>query len=230
MTHSFCRSAPFRLALAAGVCAIAVGASAQGVYRIVGPDGKVSFSDRPPADAKSVSAAGTASGSTSGGQALPYALQQVVNKFPVTLYTASGCSPCDQARTLLTQRGVPFTEKTVNTNEDIAAFNRQTQENSLPLGMVGAQPVKGFSEREWNSYLDAAGYPKQSALPPSYRQPAGSPLVPLKTAADAPSTANTPATSSATGGASSNADARKRPPTPARPPANDPSNPAGIRF
>ncbi len=226
MPHSFCRSALFRLALAAGACGIAAGVCAQGVYRIVGPDGKVSFSDRPPADAKSVSAAGTSSGAASGGQALPYALQQVVNKFPVTLYTASGCSPCDQARALLTRRGVPFTEKTVNTNEDIAAFSKQTQENSLPLGMVGAQPVKGYSEREWNSYLDAAGYPQQSALPPSYRQPAGSPLVPLKTASDAPPTATTPTTPSAT----SNTDARKRPPAPARPPGTDPNNPAGIRF
>ena len=199
------------------------GAQAQGVYRIVGPDGKVTFSDRPPADAPAPPAqqpgraAQTASGGNGANAALPYELRQVAGRFPVTLYTGSDCAPCNSARNLLTSRGVPFTERTVNTNEDIAALQGLSGSTSLPFGTIGGQQLSGYAEGEWIQYLDAAGYPKQSQLPRNYRQPEPAPLVAVKPAAPA---AAAPAPSPAA-------------PPPPPPPANDgptPSNPAGIRF
>jgi glutaredoxin len=198
-------------------------ASAQAVYRIVGPDGKVTYSDRPPQDAKSTATpakqgkAGDSSNSNNanGGGTLPFALQQVVNKYPATLYTTKECDPCGLGRVLLTQRGIPFTEKTVNTREDQAAFKRISTDQSLPLLVLGGQQIKGYSEADWHSYLDAANYPKQSALPRGYQQAAAQPLVPLKTAADTPSTASDSPSNTTT-----------RPTAP--PPSS--SNPAGIKF
>ncbi|MBY0465611.1 MAG: glutaredoxin family protein [Burkholderiales bacterium] len=228
-----CLPALFRLVPAlAGLSLAAVMAAsvhAQPVYRIVGPDGKVTFSDKPPPDAKP--AAGTANaGSTSNAgsrAALPYELQQLAGKYPVTLYSANGCGPCDAGRALLTHRGVPFTEKTVNTNEDLAAFARISKENALPLLMIGGQAVKGYSDGEWSSYLDAAGYPKQSVLPASYKPAAAEPLSPLKTAAQAPTP--TEAGPAATTGSETRPSTQTRPRPPAPPPPH-PHNPAGIRF
>ena len=196
---------------------LSTAALAQQVYRIVGPDGKVTFSDRAPA----ANAEGTAVGAGprsggSGAEALPYALRQVATRFPVTLYTSSDCVPCNSARNLLINRGIPFTERTVSTNEDIDALKRMSGESSLPFGTIGAQQLRGFSDTEWTQYLDAAGYPKQSQLPRNYRQPAPTPLVAVKEAAPAPAASapdQTPAT---------------RRPAPAPRPA--PSNPAGIIF
>lgn len=195
---------------------------AQGVYRIVGPDGKVTFSDRPPADATAQPArsANEAPADTNG--ALPYQLRQIANRFPVTLYTGSDCQPCTSARNLLTSRGVPFTERTVSSNEDIAALQRLSGGSGLPFGTIGGQQLAGYSEGEWVQYLDAAGYPKQSALPRNYRQPAPTPLVAVKAAAEPAAAASSPS-------------AAPKPPSRVRPPApvNDgpsPSNPAGIRF
>ena len=184
---------------------------AQGVYRIVGPDGKVTFSDRPPADANAnAQPARTANEAPAiANGALPYELRQVANRFPVTLYTGNDCPPCTSARNLLTSRGVPFTERTVSSNEDIAAFQRLSGGTGLPFGTEG----------EWIQYLDAAGYPKHSALPRNYRQPAPTPLVAVK-AAEPAAAASAPAPA---------APSRARPPAP----VNDgpsPSNPAGIRF
>ena len=207
---------------------MAVSAHAQGVYRIVGPDGKVTFSDKPPPDAKPPAgpAAAGGAGTTASRPALPYELQQLAGKYPVTLYSANGCGPCDSGRALLTKRGIPFTEKTVNTNEDLTAFARISKENAIPLLMIGGQAVKGYSDSEWSSYLDAAGYPKQSVLPASYRPAAAEPLSPLKTAAEAP--ARTDAAAPANSGHQQPpAETRRRPP-PA--PAVNPNNPAGIRF
>lgn len=200
-------------------CVLSPALQAQGVYRIVGPDGKVSFSDQPPPDAKNatrVAGSGGATGETRPN--LPFELQQLVAKYPVTLYSAPNCAPCNSGRSVLVARGIPFTEKTVETNDDLTAFARINPDNALPLLMVGSQPVKGFSGTEWGRYLDAAGYPKTSALPPGYRQPAPQPLVPVKVAPVSP------------------ADAGATPPAapPARkpPPATtaNPNNPAGIKF
>lgn len=206
-------------------------AHAQPVYRIVGPDGKVTFSDKPPPDAKPAAGTthtGSSSNAANAGSkpALPYELQQLSGKYPVTLYSASGCGPCDAGRVMLTQRGVPFTEKTVNTNEDLAAFARISKENALPLLMIGGQAVKGYSDGEWTSYLDAAGYPKQSQLPASYRPAAPEPLSPLKTAAEAPSRPDA-ATPVSPGEPQPATPQRKRPVPPS---TVNPNNPAGIRF
>jgi len=92
---------------------------------------------------------------------------------------------------------------------------------------IGGQSIKGYSDGEWTSYLDAAGYPKQSALPPSYRPAAAEPLSPLKTAAQAPAPAGTD-TANPTGADTKPAPTQR--PRPPLPPASNTSNPAGIRF
>jgi glutaredoxin len=222
---------PWRMRRAAGLAlGVVVGlllglacgskANAQTVYRIVGPDGKVSFSDQPPADAKHVKPVGGAAGAEAATtrSALPFELQQVVGKYPVTLYSSNGCSPCDSGRNLLKARGIPYTEKSVITPEDVVAFGRISKESALPLLTIGGQQVRGYSETEWTQYLDAAGYPRQSILPASYRQGAATPLVPLKTAAESPALVNP---------ADATAPAPQRRPVPVKPAD---TNPAGIRF
>ncbi|WP_298214664.1 glutaredoxin family protein [Acidovorax sp.] len=195
-------------------------AQAQGVYRIVGPDGKVTFSDRPPADAKEPAQAARTTGTAPAapGAALPFELRQTASRYPVTIYTGNDCAPCVSLRNVLTSRGVPFTERTVSTNEDIAALQRLGGSSSLPFGTIGGQQLVGFSDAEWTQYLNAAGYPKQSQLPSNYRPPAATPLVAVK-----PVEAAKPEAPKAA------APARPQPPAP----INDgptPSNPAGIRF
>ena len=213
------------LALAAAVCALVCStlAQAQPVYRTVGPDGKVTFSDRAPSEKATPALAGSAGAApvaaTAAGGDLPYALRQTVSRFPVTLYTSADCAPCDSARSQLKSRGVPFTERTVNTNQDIDVLKSLSGNASLPFGTIGGQHLNGFLDTEWTQYLDAAGYPKKSQLPSNYRQPAATPLVAIKPLQAAPTAPAAP---------------REAPPRPERPErtdsGTDPSNPAGIRF
>ena len=194
---------------------------AQQVFRIVGPDGKVTFSDKPPAETGAKVTTGTgasAGGGGTGGTALPFELRQIAQKYPVTLYTGSNCGPCQSARTFLQSRGVPFVEKTVNTNDDIQALQRLSGENSLPFATIGGQQLKGFSDSEWTQYLNAAAYPSTSILPANYRQPAATPMVEV---AAAPITPGAPATPAARAAAA---------PAAAQQAAPAPSNPSGIRF
>lgn len=167
----------------ATVCAVclcaALAVHAQAVYRIVGADGRVTFSDKPPVNAEQgkVAATGLGAAAAASAAALPFELRQVVTRYPVTLYSAPDCSPCASARSLLSGRGIPFSERSVTSAEDVAALQRLSGENSLPFLTVGEQRIRGFSDAEWTQYLDAAGYPRTSMLPASYRQAAASPLV-----------------------------------------------------
>ena len=204
-------------------CAIFVGSTAvfissangQQVFRIVGPDGKVTFSDKPPAAANAKVTAGTgasASGGAGANAALPFELRQVVQKYPVTLYTGENCSPCQSARSLLITRGVPFVEKTVNTSDDSQALLRLSGDNSLPFATIGGQQLKGFSDSEWTQFLNAAAYPSTSLLPASYKQPPATPMVAVTAA---------PANAAPVRAVAAPA---------AQPPAPPAANPSGIRF
>jgi hypothetical protein len=114
---------------------------------------------------------------------------------------------------MLTARGIPFSERTVSTNEDIAALQKLSGQSSLPLLTIGGQRVKGFSDVEWSQDLDAAGYPKTSQLPASYRNAPASPLVSVQKPAAAKAE-----------------EKQEAPEAPAVPSSPGPQNPAGIKF
>ena len=154
-------------------------ATAQTIYRIVGPDGKVTFSDKPPTDATkgSTTTAGGRPVAGPGDAVLPFELRQAVARYPVTLYAGAACAPCNSGRILLQSRGIPFNEYTVSTPEDAEALQRLSGAANLPFLTIGAQKIKGFSEAEWTQFLNAANYPAASVLPQNYRPPAPRPLV-----------------------------------------------------
>jgi len=182
-------------------------------YKVIDANGRVTYTDRPPVTSNDkiqpMRATGGPAAATSN---LPFELRQIAERYPVTLFTGEACEPCVSAKTLLRQRGIPFVEKTVKTDADIAAFRRAEASGELPVLRIGAQQLRGYNDAEWVSYLDAAGYPKQSQLPPSYKAPEAAPLVDAKPAAPAAPTA---------------AAAAQR--APALPPALE-ASPSGIRF
>lgn len=197
------------------------GVQAQTIYRIVGADGKVTFSDKPPvnADQGKIATTGVGAAASNPNTGLPFELRQVVSKFPVVLYSGPKCAPCDAGRSLLVGRGVPFNERTVTSPEDQNYLQRLTGDTSLPYLTVGAQRIRGLSDQEWTQYLDAAGYPKTSALPATYKNAPPTPLVEVQKAPTAGAKAQ---------------DKPEPAPAPAepayQPPAKSPANPTGIIF
>ncbi|HEY4542574.1 MAG TPA: glutaredoxin family protein [Noviherbaspirillum sp.] len=164
------RTLPILLALASSM------AHAE-LYKWVGPDGKVSYSDTPPphSAAKLETRNASSAPATTG---LPYEVAEAVRKHPVTLYTSTNCAPCNEGRRLLSERGVPFREKTVNSNEDLQQVRKLAGEGGLPLLTVGSARQRGFEASAWNRELNAAGYPTSNLLPRSYRHPAPEPAAP----------------------------------------------------
>ena len=173
-------------ALIAVVLAFA-GAPAVAQYKIIGPDGRITYTDRPPADGSlKVTELGRPQPAAAPAQPLPLELRRLDERFPVALYAAPNCAACDSARTFLTQRGIPYRERLVLSNDDIAALARTVGSRTLPALTVGAQALSGFSVADWASYLDAAGYPRESQLPADWSAPTPTPLVARAPAASAP--------------------------------------------
>jgi glutaredoxin len=186
-----------------------LGAPAWALYKIVGPDGKVTYTDVPPTSVQGkVVPMGGQGSAGSSDVALPYGLRNVVSRFPVTLYTTVACEPCDQGRALLRQRGVPYQERIASSDAERDAWMKLVGGAQAPVLQIGAQMLRGLSINDWNSHLDAAGYPARSQLPPNYVQPPAQPLVPQAAAQTA------------------------QPPAPPKPPAAPPPPPSesGIRF
>jgi glutaredoxin len=146
---------------------LASGANAQTLYRWVDKDGKVHYSDQPPPkEIKKVDQPrlGKSSIETSD---LPYQAKKAAQDYPVRLYTAAECvAECKAARDYLSKRGIPFSEQSLGTPEDGAAFKKlfKTDQIQLPAITVGNQQQIGFAEDGWAALLDTAGYPR-TALP-----------------------------------------------------------------
>ena len=190
-----CRAAAPTIAVTVGLLAAATPALAQ--YKVVGPDGKVTYTDRPTAaDAGAqvlpLRRDGLPSTSaTNAGPPLPTELRALVARFPVTLFTSSDCSPCDTGRKLLQQRGIPYSEKLVGSEDDIAALQRLSGGRTVPALTVGGQAMRGYLESDWLATLDLAGYPRESKLPRGWQAPPPAPLV-ARTPVEVP-VANAPA-------------------------------------
>jgi glutaredoxin len=171
------------------VLAAALPALAQ--YKVVGPDGKITYTDRPvaPPTGGQVQTMRAATAAAAAARApLPLELRAVAERFPVTLFTSSDCTPCDSGRQLLQARGIPFAEKTVASDEDIAALQRLSGRRTVPALTVGTQALRGYLDTDWQSTLDLAGYPKESKLPRGWSAGPAAPLVARAPAspADAP--------------------------------------------
>ena len=151
---------PIRLLLVVTTVAATFAQAQSTVYRWVDKDGKVQFTDSPPpSDAKSVTERRMGGGYIEESQ-LPYATQMAAKRHPVTLYTSNDCGDlCAQGRALLSQRGIPFSEKNAQASQaDQEALQKAAGSLSVPVLMVGESGVKGFDEGGWNAALDRAGY------------------------------------------------------------------------
>lgn len=194
------RPAPLRpgagwaAALACAACLASVSSpSVAQQYKVIAKDGSVTYTDRPPlASGDKLSPLKTTGATAGATAALPIDVREAAQRYPVTLYGSANCGPCDSGRQFLQQRGIPYTEKSVTTEDDGAMLLRLTGGNDLPAITVGAQVVRGWSADGWASYLDAAGYPRESKLPAGYQFAAATPLTEQRDASQKDKSARLP--------------------------------------
>lgn len=138
--------------------------------------GQINYGDHPPADARNLLKIDLMTIGNSTQALLPYQVRHAANNFPVILFTARNCPPCNSARDYLNKRGVPFAERTVETNDDGMEFKRLTGAEGVPVATLGGQVLLAFDSEAWSNALDATGYPRASLLPATFRQEPARPL------------------------------------------------------
>lgn len=148
------------LLLAGGV------APAAELYRWVDENGKVHYSDTPPPP-QARKAERKRLGDRPADANLPYAVQQAMKNFPLTLYTAKECGDaCKQATAHLVRRGAPYTERDARDPDTAQALEKLTGGKlEVPVLTVGRSTLRGYEEGAWNTALDSAGYPRTAAVP-----------------------------------------------------------------
>jgi len=150
--------------LFAAVALLFAAAVAAQAYRWVDKDGKVHYSQTPPSPAQAASVQKkSAGGSTIESSQQPFATQQAAKNHPVTIYTAENCKEaCSDARSLLSQRGVPFREVAITDEKTRAELKKVSGSDEVPVITVGKQVTKGFATETWHTALDSAGYPRSA--------------------------------------------------------------------
>jgi glutaredoxin len=150
--------------------AVAEAQAATTLYKSIGPDGKITYSDQPLAQARDTKTLTFASAPTSplSAETLAYIdqLQKSANaraaapaavSTPV-LYSASWCGYCKQAKAYLTRKQVAYSEVDIDIKDGLAAYARAGGGGGkgVPLLVANGKSMFGFS---------AAGYDTLLAVP-----------------------------------------------------------------
>lgn len=144
--------------------AIASFVGAQTVYKSIGPDGKVVYSDSPPVDAKNARKMKFDNLPASPLPAPARASVDQLKRSPstavpmttaVVLYSASWCGYCKAAKSWLGSRGIAYREIDVDTESGQAAYAQAGGGNGIPLLVAGGQRVQGFSAAAYDALFPA---------------------------------------------------------------------------
>jgi glutaredoxin len=154
--------------LAAWMAAASAPLAAAQLYQWKDAQGRTVYSDQAPPTSVKAQQKSFKGSFIEGGES--YAAKTAREKHPVTLYASACGTPCDQARQLLSTRGIPYSSKDPQANPEAQAeLQKLTGRLRVPVLVVGSDKIDGFETGQWQSALDRAGYPKSA---PPGRKPA----------------------------------------------------------
>ncbi len=89
------------------------------------------------------------------------ALEELVKKNPVVLYSVPKCALCDMARVHLQKRGVSFAEKNVEKDPKLQEeLKKKVGSLTVPAISIGDKVLNTYADGWLDSELDLVGYPK----------------------------------------------------------------------
>jgi len=167
-----------RIMMAVWLAAASTSLAAASLYQWKDAQGRTVYSDQPPPpDIHNAQQKAFKGSVIEMGES--YATKTAREKYPITLYASACGAPCDQARQLLTQRGVPFSSKDPQASPEAQAeLQKLTGRLSVPVLVVGSDKIDGFEAGQWQAALDRAGYPKSAppgSKPAAAAEPAATP-------------------------------------------------------
>ncbi len=149
--------------LLAGVLLVAAAASAQTVYKSVGPDGKIVYSDHPPTTGRLEKTMKFELASSALPASAASYMEQFRKTHPngslpaevgkgVTLYSAVWCGYCKQAKAWLGAHGVAYTNVDIDAPGGMAALAQASGGSTgVPVLVVDGKKMTGFSSSAYDA-------------------------------------------------------------------------------
>ena len=137
---------------------------AQTLYKSVGPDGKITYSDKPPISGNvekkltfrnlpSTKLPASASGKTAQADNKKATNKTQANVGAVTLYTASWCGYCRQAKAYLASQRINYREVDIESESGMVEFSQAGGSGAVPLLIAGKESLQGFSPEAYDDIL-----------------------------------------------------------------------------
>jgi glutaredoxin len=135
---------------------------AQTLYKSVGPDGRVIYSDHPPISGQIEK---TLKFENLPASTLPPSKSTYLDQLrktkgasqpdiPITgavLYSAAWCGYCKMAKSYMASKGISYQEVDIDTNSGMAAYAKAGGGKGIPLLLAGGQSVVGFSPAAYDA-------------------------------------------------------------------------------
>jgi glutaredoxin len=142
------------------MCALPLVAHAATLYKSIGPDGNIVYSDQPPQTGKvertfnfsnlpvSVVPDSTAAAAKDAG---PTARPAATGAKQPVLYMAKWCGYCRQAEAYLAEKKISYQKHDIDTPDGNRAFAATGSGRGIPVILVGAQKVQGYSRPAYDA-------------------------------------------------------------------------------
>lgn len=142
-------------------------ASADTLYKSVGPDGKVTYSDRPPASGsiqktlsfENLPASPLPDSVLTYRKELQASLQKRLSgaaprtSSGVQLFTAAWCGYCRKAKAYLAEKNIRYQELDIDTPDGQQSFVQAGSASGIPLLLAKGKRVQGFSKGAYDAFF-----------------------------------------------------------------------------
>ena len=151
------------LFIAASLWLSATVAHSESLYKVVGTDGKITYTDRPPAEGKSTTLQFVDAPTTPLPESvLKYQAElrksmqgrlsaaKKIDSSDTTLFMATWCGYCTRAKAYLNANGIRYQEIDIDTPAGARAFVEAGGSGGVPLLVIAGQRARGFSEASYD--------------------------------------------------------------------------------
>ncbi len=151
------------LFIAASLWLSATVAHAETLYKVVGTDGKITYTDRPPAEGKSTTMQFVDAPTTPLPESvLKYQAElrksmqgrlsaaKKIDSSDTTLFMATWCGYCTRAKAYLNAKGIRYQEVDIDTPAGARSFVEAGGSGGVPLLVIAGQRARGFSEASYD--------------------------------------------------------------------------------
>ena len=142
---------------------------ADSLYKVVGADGTITFTNRPPTEGKITALKfDDAPSSPLSAQALKSQADlrksiesgqgdrtRIDSTGSVTLFSATWCGYCRKAKSYLHAKGIRYQEYDIDTPEGLRVFSEAGGEKGVPLLVADSKRLQGFSEGSYDVFFAA---------------------------------------------------------------------------